>query len=284
MIEESRLSRRGTHEDEERTRKEQRDTQVQSSEFYLNKARSEYTERLVEKLDEELTQAIEMDLFNRTIGEHSSLDEFIPAPKAREVTERMLKDLAEIDYAIADVITSARNAEAAEKEATFRRFQWAILGLSIPVTVGGALFELISLILNNLPHDHIKIAPDKKAWIEQTVKAWVDQSDENLWLSVAKAADTGLVLDSKPQPFSIADQIAFMMLMINLCPAKHPFKWDTVPDAEESVKKIKGFYDHNKKTSDIYRNVLKVTYKNKPLQREFAAKQIILVLGQILSE
>jgi hypothetical protein len=170
------------------------------------------------------------------------------------------------------------------KDACIKRAMFILGGVSF---VGAAhldawsFWKIFQRCADDQPTDDIPGEERMKNAVRDLVKKWQNMPDKEFWDVMAANIEAGLVLDGENRSYTIADQIVFITMAKQLFPATEAFNWDSVRDQVENAKVLKTYFDQRYKPSDLYRNVLNVTYKGKPLPRWIAANQVIAALARI---
>jgi hypothetical protein len=201
-------------------------------------------------------------------------------PKAGEESTLLKKSSDQVS----DVLKNTAEADKEEKKSTLRRGLMLFIGLTIAGISAYAAYEVIKRQVNGRGSSDIDIPEDTRKAIVELVDKWQKEPDSNFWNDFANGIDAGLFVMGKKESFTIADQIIFLNMVIDTNKLIDIWKWEQSIDIENNAEDIKKFYDSSKITSDIYRHVVEVKYKNQVMPRPIAAAQLKVVLGWILAE
>lgn len=192
--------------------------------------------------------------------------------------------LKQISEQLAEIQKNTAKADKSEKKSTLRRGLMLFIGLTIAGILAYAAYELIKRYVMGKGGSDLEISEDLRKAIKELVDKWQKEPDSNFWNDFADGIDAGLFVMGKQESFTIADQIIFLNMVIDTNKLIDIWEWEKSIDIENNAEAIKKFYDTSKKTSDIYRHVVEVKYKNQVMPRPIAAAQLKVVLGWILAE
>lgn len=276
----TKISPKGSEEDRRRTNEEI--DRHRGSDDWFHDA-TDLIDSVKKQVDNEsIDKLILDDNFNEQLDTlaimESILGEGLDLPPVEQLPDLLQSGKKGLD----EVKKEAQQADEGDKGAVFENYQKALFGLALVGGAAGIAYLVMQRIANKQATDDLMLEADTKKVCMELISKWQKMSDDEFWNNFATVVDTGLILDGAKREWSSADQIVFLKLTADLCPATEPFQWDKFSDANDNAKTIKGFFDQTKKKSDLYRNVLKATYKGKALQRMWAANQLTLVLGSMI--
>jgi hypothetical protein len=271
------MSKRGSDEDRRRTREEI--DRHRTGDWFRESQTT--IEEVLRRVSNEPIDELALDQnFMGQLDELARIEEIVSLdlPPVAQLPEPLRQAARGLDV----VKEAAKGADDDDKKGVWEKYQYAFFGLALVAGAAGIAYLVMQRIANNQATDDLKLAQETKDKCKELILSWQKQTDVEFWNNFANVVDGGLVLDGTKHEWTTADQIIFLKRTADLCPASEPFQWDSLSDANDNAKTIKGFYDATKKKSDLYRNVLKATYKGQPLQRMWAANQLMLVVGSMI--
>lgn len=249
----------------------------EASFYERNRGTIRDTDELMDRLDFIMSDSYDAQLDLAFAESLADVNDIRPRSDDNSRLDRIEKNLDDL------LKNNTKDADPADKHSSVRRWILAAIGLLVTGGLGYGIYEIMRRKAKGEGDSDIDVPAELKAKLQELIDKWNAAPDPVFWNDFANTIDAGLVIDGKPQQFTIADQVIFLNLTVAACPLKELWLWDTAQDTEDNAVAIKKYFDASNKVSNIYRNVMEVKYHGKSMPRAVAAKQLQLVLTWILS-
>ncbi len=229
---------------------------------------------------ESVVNSIEMNSVSRDALDRSQNS--APSDPGEAIADQSRdEELEGLKKQLSEVSEKLKNASVAKKQYNVSRFL-LFAGFLAPTIAAAAL---IYTAIHAAQTDHSNsnpppspLPPDTTEKIKELVRLWNTEGDEKYWEDLATYVD----LPTQNPPLTLADQVLFMNYTIDLAPGGEAWIWDSAADVTALVKQLVSAYNSRQRTSDMYRLVSTLRYRQAPLPRAVAAVLLRYALAQLI--